>query len=471
MNDKARLNTLKSSLWSALKAGDNAAAHAALEAGADPNGGYGTWVPLGWTIRNGKADLALIMIEAGADINVIENGKSLFSLSIATDGFDDVVALMIARGIKPNGHILRAAAKKANAELVAWALDGGVDPNDLSRYRETTLRAWPARIPLPQRLLDAIFENSIPERAASQIADIIVRRKRIDLLDLFVKKAQVSEGIKQLLLKAAVVSKWRKGIDLILDAGYCAPDPTNSHLLTACATSFQSQATAKQGRALLGRLLDYGFDINGVHTISAPDSEEAFIGSDALGLLRQASDDSRADLLDFMIERGLSPVFSGRHNADTLVHALISVRAWDLLPTALQAFPGAQWEHPLATSLLAIWAKHHRPRDMSEEYFPEETLACVRAVPGMDMLKKNKEGQSGLRDFMKRPNGKRFTAITTILMDGGIDPFAPDLEGVSDLDYCRKMSLPSGAYEAFEAHALRLRTKSASSGGTVARRL
>jgi hypothetical protein len=38
----------------------------ALAAGANPNDGYGTWIPLGWAIRNKAPEIAVVLIEAGA---------------------------------------------------------------------------------------------------------------------------------------------------------------------------------------------------------------------------------------------------------------------------------------------------------------------------------------------------------------------------------------------------------------------
>ena len=471
----------KVDLWNAMRLRKTSAEAAlsavkvALAAGSDPNDGYGTWVPLGWAIRHQDINIARALIEAGADINISENGKPLLAMCLLTPQMGDLVEELIARGATANPVILRTAAKRGNEHIVQWALDAGVDPNDLARAREPVLNCWPAKVPLPDGLLQATFKAPLDDKVAIKIVALIARRKNLVLLNYLLDHGQVSPAIKNKLLRAVIESRWKTGLELLLSRQYCdptQPDAASPSPIAACANWISASPSPKQGLQVLERLLTLGYDLNATHR--SPLGQTGSLTVDAFSLLTATKRSVRPALLAFLLDRNVRPVFTGFGAVSTLVHALIRANEWELLRTLPSRFPEVSWEHAKAPGLLATWAQCHgatRDRGEALDIPPEESLAIVQALPGFDLQRRNSKGESGLRTFMQRPGGSGFSKITTLLMRAGLDPFVPDANGVNDLAYVHTLNLPPGLAQGFEAQALQMRTQQSTGTSSTRRRL
>lgn len=485
-------NQLKAALWSALRQHETspvlalAATRAALSNGASPNDGYGTWVPLGWAIRNKAPDLAICLIDAGADINTRENNKSMLGRCLITPGMDRVAKVLIERGVKPTGGILRTAAKCANEPILRWAMEAGVDPNDLNHDQETrpAILYWPAKTPLPDILVRASLHRPLGKHAGQKIATLVASRKNKALLSEFTTHAIVSEAAKFDLLCACVRSTWAEGVDHLLRIRYCNPqyrDRNHGSILPVCAP-WISRKSSRRGLEVLSKLLDYGYDINAV-----PDplpGQNQTPTPDAFLLFRNTSHKSRAALLSFLIDRGMRPVFMQGQVAQTLAHTLIACNEWRLLAALPNRYPAIQWEQDGAPGLLITWALKHAnptekstshsnlaPADPPEPFTSDESLDIVQSLPGFDWQKRTTQGHSGLRLFMQRRAGANFTQITSRLMSAGISPYVPDSEGLTDIDYLDQVPLARGLRETFLGTALSFATPDvpASQVGTTRR--
>lgn len=475
-------NTLKKALWDAMRIHEKdpvsalVAVKAALASGSNPNDGYGTWIPLGWAIRYQAPDIAMILIDAGAKVDTMENWKSLVSMCLFTPNMEHMAHTLIERGAKPNASILRAAAKRGNEKIVQWALDAGVDPNNLSKSREPALNCWPSKVPLPEGLLRATFKRTIADDAACKLVTQFTRRKNLSLLNYFIEHAKVSMEVKYILLKLTVEAKWRVGLELLLKLRYCDPryrSETQSSPITSCASWISHGKNPNNGLQVLEQLMDYGYDINSTHRMGGSKLPDAPLVVEAFLLLRTTKRLARPALLAFLMEHHLQPLITGAGNTETLAHVLICCNEWELLRELEQAYPGVEWEQAGTTGLLATWARHsgiNHSKEDAPDMAPEESLAIVRSLPGFDLQKRNPKGETGLRIFMQRPGGSNFTQMTTYLIQAGLNPFLPDAEGVSDLDYSKTLKLPKGARENLEAVAMLHHTDQATGGAGAARR-
>ena len=478
MSQKTRL---KVAIWNAMRLHENnpghalAAVKAQLAEGSSPNDGYAGWVPLGWAIRNRAPEMACALVEAGADVNALENHKSMLSMCLLTPGMETVVEHLLAHGATPAGSIMASAAKRGNEHLVRWCLASGLLPNDLPRVPLPILCLWPAKKPVPDDLLLASFHPPVSIRAARKFVQLITRRKNLVLLEAFMDQAKPPDEVRHMLLRHAIEARWKTGLERLLTRGYFDPayrNPVQPSLLVSCATWINAR-NPSPGLKVLANLLDRGHPL--VMSKEPVLAQDEPLAVDPYVLLR-STPLARAALLDFLHARGLPPFVQASQDApvcQTLAHVLIRCRDWDALRTLSARYPGVAWEHPLAPGLLATWAatlpKDRNATPMAVEEM-EASLDIVLSLPGFDLHRCNARGESGLRVFMQRPGGSGFSRITTRLLHAGLDPRRPDHQGISDLDFAATMKLPPGLLEEFQALALHLSTQK-STGSSSARRL
>lgn len=468
----------RTELWNAMRLENHAEAVSAIRLavanGANPNDGYGVWIPLGWAIRNKAIEVARLLVDLGADINVLENRKSLLGMCLASPDLAPLVEFFIDRGAKPSAVVLAIAAKRGNERMVQWSLDAGLDPNNLQPPKAPILTLWPGRKPIPECLLQASFRATLSDATLYPIASLITRRKNLNLLQVFIDRAKgVSQDTRRHLLHLAIEARWKAGLELLLETKYANPlhqIPRWPSLVASFANWINASQNSTPGLKALDRLLRLGCDINATHRLYQEGGHE---GVDAFLLLAQIKATRRAALFSFLRERNLRPVFvaSPGGQTKTLAHALIHCQDWELLRQLPALYPGVQWEHEGAPGLLSTWAVMHAPvdrRNRPDPQYPiEDTLAIVQALPGFDLHRRDLVGHSGLRTFLLRPGGHGFSKITTHLLQAGLDPSIEDREGISDLDFVARMNLAPGLREDFQALALQLKTRQSSNDGSA----
>ena len=137
-------------IMEALRRGDIAAFHAALQAGgstaAKAVGGAGGWTPLTYAALYGDADAVRRVLAAGADVNAAtEAGTSALILAVHDA---DKTRVLLQAGANPNQRpddgrtaLIVAAARVGSPAVVKLLLDAGADPKALSAARASSLRA------------------------------------------------------------------------------------------------------------------------------------------------------------------------------------------------------------------------------------------------------------------------------------------------------------------------------------------
>lgn len=452
-----------------MRVRSSAAVASALQNGSDANAGYGTWTPLGWGIRHREIDICMLLMDAGANINAIENGHSLFSLAIQDPELKPVVARMQRDGVLPNGSILNVAARIANTDIVKWAIEGGADPLMPTARKQPTITVWPVRQDIPTVLLDATFNGLIPDEVAIKIGSMIAKRKNRGLLDVFIRRAMVSDEIKTALFKSVISAKWKAGFDALMSAQYisgCAQREDLHSPIVDCVNWMGDVRHFKSGAKTLETLLRHGYDLNRAYISRKDNTGAVDLTYEPYKMLRLCQNPGRDGLFRFLYQKNISPVFDCGSQFDTLAHTLIACGEWGLLSEINTLYPHVCWEHPKSPSLLCLWAIHAEKQDVD----PEESLDIVMCLNGFDIQKRSASGESGLRLFMKRPGGKGFTRITHALIAGGINPFEKDPNGVDDVSYCNQMNNLSPALKAsFQASAMLHHTRQASSAGGARR--
>lgn len=459
----------KVALWNAMRDRSAKDVAIALSNGSDPNSGYGTWTPLGWAIRHQEIEICMLLIDAGANINTIENGHSLFSLAIQTPYLQPVVARMQNDGIVATGSILSVAASKGNADIVEWAIKSGVNPVAPTSKNHPAITRWPARQEMPALLLDATFQKHIPDDAAIRIVSMIAKRKHRALLDIFIKRALVSDVIKMELFKRVIGAKWKLGLDVLIKTQYgrgCELRSDHHSPIVDCVNWMSSPRHFKSGIKTLETLIGLGYDLNRSYISRKDNTGAVDLTYEPYKMLRLCSKAGRDGLFRFLYQQQILPVFDGSSQFDTLAHTLIACREWHLLSELNTLYPGVSWEHPKSPGLLCLWATHFGKQDDD----PQESLSIVMGLHGFNIQKRHTSGESGLRLFMKRPGGKGFTRITHTLIAAGINPFERDQNGIDDVSYCSQMNIAPALKSSFQASAMLHHTHQAT-GNSEARRL
>ncbi|KAI9350031.1 ankyrin repeat-containing domain protein [Zopfochytrium polystomum] len=160
---------------------------------ADPNGssdpacaGDGLRIPLIATvIRGGRRDIVASLLDAGANVNVADDGMGVTALHVASgypSSLDrDVVRLLLERGANPNavtrgisGSVLMGAAHVGDPFIVAALLDAGADVNAHAENGETALyqAVGANRTDVVPLLLGRGADPNAPKRTAEGVGGV-----------------------------------------------------------------------------------------------------------------------------------------------------------------------------------------------------------------------------------------------------------------------------------------------------------
>jgi len=126
----ALLAGCRSTLVSAIVAGDGPGVKGFLDAGADVNEkGADGFTPLHWAAYYGKADMIRLLVSRGANVNVVSPQYGTPLLIAASYGFTDAVKTLLAEGADPSipdgsGHTASYYAKQGGFTEIVRLLGG-----------------------------------------------------------------------------------------------------------------------------------------------------------------------------------------------------------------------------------------------------------------------------------------------------------------------------------------------------------
>lgn len=157
-------------------------------------GKHPTLAPLSQAILRKQSEIAIALIEAGADVDVLDNEKSKRTpLHLRVDRNLPVVAkALLKKKAKPNEWDkagwtpLHNAAAKNRLEITQVLLELGADPHTLSERKGTPLHeaAVSASPELVKLLLDAGVDKSIKAFDGGTAYDVAVRSENKAILEL-----------------------------------------------------------------------------------------------------------------------------------------------------------------------------------------------------------------------------------------------------------------------------------------------
>jgi outer membrane protein assembly factor BamB len=135
----------RDALWSAVRAGDTKAIHAALDKGAPVNATNEIGVSALWiAASNGKFDVIELLVKRGADVNVRDGIWYMTPLSMSASGKKlDTAKLLIKSGAKDVDAALTSAASAGNEAMVKMIVEQskvGQDALNAALYSATTAK-------------------------------------------------------------------------------------------------------------------------------------------------------------------------------------------------------------------------------------------------------------------------------------------------------------------------------------------
>lgn len=119
-------------LNAALRKNDAAAVADLIEKGADPYSSSSDETVLMWSVENGHADLARMLLERGANVNDEDQTGRTVLIAAADKGHTDIAQFLISKGAKVNSLVdgktaLITAAQRGHKEIALSLLDGSAD--------------------------------------------------------------------------------------------------------------------------------------------------------------------------------------------------------------------------------------------------------------------------------------------------------------------------------------------------------
>lgn len=478
----------RETLWGPLQANDLAGVEAALAGGADPNAGYGGWIPMGRALRHAPAEIVMALVKAGATLDAREQHRSLVGMTAGREDCVGVLQEMLKRGAPASNGALRVAARAGNTGAVIALLKAGAplkcSKPDPHNDRDPPLTLWPERqAPAPELLVSNTFAEALDDELAERMTLAIVNDKNMITLVRFMRLAKISEQAKNTVLFHCVQRAWQEGVDHLLETGYCdatKEDPLKSPVLSAMTHWLNEKRRRGAGWKVLDRLIAYGYSPNLLHRqFSLPEQPLKRETPNGFALVRRAGKDIRSKLLRVLATRGMAPVFDTLATPTTVAHLLIDMGEWRLLSQSCRQWPKTCWELP-NDGLLAAWALDH-PAKAPNAYptgdGPEESLELMLNVRGLAPGQRDRQGHSALRSVLRRHHpderllsSKRAHELPVLdrlvrrLIGLGLNPFTPDEDGVDDIAYASRVGLPGEMVAGWATLALELNTAAVGTG-------
>ena len=403
-------------LWEALETGDLEQLNKALEMGVSPDSAHGKWIPMGKALRRGHLDLALALINAGADLSLMDQSTSLMRIASGRPGLAPALLAMLAKGAKARPGDLRMAARTGNTLAVNALIEAGVDALDpgsqMGRHKTPALAQWPLEHnPPPKKLIEATFSDQLTDEACIEIIRDCTREKNEPLFQLLATRPEVSARARNILLRHCIHSHWDTAVDQLLSTKSC--DPVKVHaeddtLLSAVANLLRHGKNKNASWALLDRLIDYGY-----HPSASHDEFCIGYGRDHyrapapvwLEAIRNGPTAGKKRLIKTLVTKGasLDDRFgeNGKPHANGgLIHLLVATNDIATAQWVKRTWKKQEWEPGITPGVIASWAI------LIKEEYAQEQLKCLLAM-GFDVNKCAPNGDTALRWFLNRADPSR----------------------------------------------------------------
>jgi ankyrin repeat protein len=229
--------------------------HLLKQACVDPNAksaefGYAA---LELAARRGSAEIARLLIDAGANVNAKGHDSSIFN-SAAYGGNAEVVRLLTSRGGSCCGTALHGAASRSNVEVVKALLKSGADPNARSGGRSVFYYALTPGFTLKDRATpDEIVRMLVQAGADVNSPDF---DDETPLLTAMENKRVAS--VKLLLEAGANVNARGRNKETALDLAAAWPGD-DAHKIAARLVNSSSTTPQESGAKLLERCATEGW--------------------------------------------------------------------------------------------------------------------------------------------------------------------------------------------------------------------
>lgn len=132
----------------------------------------GDETPLHFLVVEGYVDAVRLLVEAGAEIDVVGDSGHTPLLDAAILGNADVAEILLAYGANPNAtshthdNVLHAAVASGNPQLVDLLLRAGANPRYLTDLEETVFDALPEDPAKREELLQILARHGVTQGAA-----------------------------------------------------------------------------------------------------------------------------------------------------------------------------------------------------------------------------------------------------------------------------------------------------------------
>lgn len=426
----------------------------ALLEGANPDSGAGGWTPLGKALRRNLPDMAMALIEAGAEVEAIEQNTLLVEIAAIGRGREVVLEAMLDRGVKATSEALCVAARSNCKQSVELLLAHGASPNDpgtQAGYRQIPAICWwlarETPKPAPRALIAATLDASPDLTTSRMIAQHCARARSLDLMEAMARSTIPSLAWQDFLMNA-IHAQWQEGVDFCLDrklvpTGRPAIDQT--HILVSLGNSLRNGRTKGPWIALIDRMIDYGFSLDDFGwKVNRGDTWQWVDAPVFLEMVSHSASTGRWKFINHLVNKGA--MYHCRY-ADTggqeahcgLAHVLLFKEDWNCLGRLLRQVPVGQWEQGLDPGLVATALKNELNADC---------LAWIKTMleQGADPNRPDAQGKrpfeilvdwidTGLfrTSVPARPAPTQIGEVGALLIKHGADPSHPGTQGYSAL--------------------------------------
>lgn len=421
-------------LWQAIAQGDLALLQKALELGASPDSAYGKWTALGKAIRSEHPDIAKALIEAGANLATPDQGFDLATLTASHPKMTQTLALLLKKGAPFSQRSLRVAARGLNSEAVDILVAAGAasmhEDVSLGRPIAPALCDWASDAPPPKSLVEATFSAPVDNKRLKEIVSNCARFKRPWLLDALIERRGEYRPLMATLLSKCLNYQWDEAVDRLLEKDICDPrifDPYEDHPLVQAANRIRHDKKKKPAWARMRQLLDYGFEPNAIQMefcIARGDNQDHYYAPVPAWLeaIRKGPNENKKALIDLFAQYGarLDARFgeNGRSYAGGgLIHLLVDKGDFETARRVCKTH-AATWEDQCG--VMASWVHTCPTSDIATQM--EHLLSM-----GFDARRRDSEGSSVLRTFIRRCKTNMFMPKIYTIKEEQLGEFAPRL--------------------------------------------